>query len=377
MLTLIAFIILLSILVLVHELGHFLAAKKIGVKVEEFGLGYPPRIFGKKVGETIYSLNALPFGGFVRLYGEESAEQNLTSKTKKSQSKQNSALQRAFFNRSKIERSIILVAGVAMNFLLGVVVISYLFTQGVAIPNGALVEEVVPKTPAEIAGIKKGDVITSVNGQTIASAGDLVSQTKQNVLKIVTLQIKRCEKTCANLKISLIPRKDYPQNEGAMGVAIVTDFMIKTYSLWEAPIKGTIEAFRMSWFIAKGVGQVLWQLVSSFTVPKDVAGPIGIYKVTGQALQFGGLMGVLQLLALLSLNLAVINILPIPALDGGRFFLVLVEAVMGRQRIIKIEKVAQSVGMALILALIVLITISDLSKLTTVQNFLKGFKLGF
>lgn len=370
MLTLIIFIILLSILVLVHELGHYLSAKKIGVKVEEFGLGYPPRIFGKKVGETIYSLNWLPFGGFVRLYGEDENDGN-----DKSSKKQVSTVKKnqTFFGRSKIERSIILVAGVAMNFLLGVVVISYLFTQGVMIPSGALVQEVVPKTPAEMAGIKKGDVIISVNGKTTAAAGDLVLQAKQNAGKTVTLQIKRCEKTCENLKISLIPRKDYAKNEGAMGVAIATDFTKKTYSLWQAPYYGTVEAFKMSWFIVKGVGQVLWQLVTAFNVPKDVAGPIGIYQVTGQALQFGGLTGVLQLLALLSLNLAVINILPIPALDGGRFFLVLVEAVVGRKRIVKVEKVTQSIGVAFILGLIVLITINDLSKLSLIQSFFKNF----
>lgn len=364
-----------------------MAAKKIGVKVEEFGLGYPPRLFGKKIGETIYSLNWLPFGGFVRLFGEES---QVSSKKKEVSSKQN----RAFFNRSKIERSIILVAGVAMNFLLGVAVISYLFTQGVLVPTDrVMVEQVLVNTPAEQAGIKPADQIVSVNGTRVKTSQELITLTKQNAGKTVKLLINRCQRevrskevknqgikefnnNCDLFTLSLVPRIKYPANEGSMGVSI-SNLVLKTYSWWQAPYYGTIEAFKMSWFIAKGVVLVVWQLITVHAVPKDVAGPIGIYKVTGQALQFGGLMGVLQLLALLSLNLGVINILPIPVLDGGRFFLIFVEAVVGKKRVLKIEKISQSIGMTVILALIVLITISDLSKLSLIQNLLKRFNVGF
>lgn len=362
----------MSILVLVHELGHFLVAKKIGVKVEEFGLGYPPRIFGRKVGETIYSINALPFGGFVRLYGEDGSGQK-----PKANSQQ---LTSAYFARSKTERSLILLAGVAMNFLLGVVVISFLFTQGVYVPApGVRVEKVLPNTPAEKAGINDSDIINSVNGQKVNSPQELINVTKNKLGQTIVLLIKRCPQNnnCQLLAISLIPRQTYPAGEGAMGIGIMPNLELKTYSFWQAPIFGTREAFKLSWFILKGVASLLWQLVTSARVPTEVAGPIGIYKITGQAVQMGGFLGVLQLIGLLSLNLAVVNVLPIPALDGGRFFLILVEIVIGKKKTAKIERMAQGIGVALIFALIILITINDISKLTVVKSFLQNIKLPF
>ena len=350
MLTLIVFILLLSILVIVHELGHYLAAKIIGVKVEEFGLGYPPKLFGKKIGETEYTLNALPFGGFVRLYGEN-GETTDEIKSKKHKIKK-IVDNRAFCARSKLERMGILTAGVAMNFVLGVVVITYLFTQGVVVPTEKVrIQEVLPNTPANFSGLKVDDVIVSINGVKIKTAEGLIAETKKNAGKSVSLFIQRCgqkqvekkEEKCENLTVSLVPREVYPKNEGPMGVAI-SNLEIKTYKLWEAPFYGTIEAFKMTGFIAKGIMDVVWQLVSKATVPKEVAGPIGIYQVTGQVVALGGLMGILQLLGLLSLNLAVVNMLPIPALDGGRFFLIILEIFLGRKKINRIEKVSQGIG---------------------------------
>lgn len=276
-----------------------------------------------------------------------------------------------------------------MNFLLGVVVISYLFTQGILIPTDrVIIEDVFINTPAKQAGLKIADQIVSVNGIKVKTSQELISLTRQNAGKTTELVINRCEgeerikelknqrikendKKCNLLTLNIIPREKYPQSEGSMGI-MITNLAVKTYSWFEAPFYGTIEAFKLSWYIVRGIGQVLWQFATAFTVPKDVAGPIGIYQVTGQALRFGGLMGVLQLLALLSLNLAVINILPIPALDGGRFFLVLLESVVGKKRIINIERISQSIGLFFILGLIVLITVSDLSKLSTVKNFLQN-----
>ena len=371
MLTLIVFILVLSILVLVHELGHFIVAKKIGVKVEEFGLGYPPRIFGKKIGDTIYSLNALPFGGFVRLYGEESEAENKNQKTK---------IKNAFYQRSKLERSLILTAGVFMNFFLGVLIISFLFTQGVVVPTEkVIIEQVLPKSPAHLAGLKAGDQIVSINNISVKSPQELVIQTKKVAGSQTQIKINRCDvsqKDCREFLAKITPRKTYPPGEGSMGVAI-TNLVVKKYPFWQAPYYGTIEAFKMTGFIAKGVGMVVWQLGTRAQVPADVAGPVGIYNVTGQAIKFGGFIGILQLLGLLSLNLAVVNILPIPALDGGRLALVLLETFVSRKKIVKVERVAQSIGVALIFTLIILITLSDLSKLSFIQNFLKNIKLPF
>ncbi|MBI3981239.1 site-2 protease family protein [Candidatus Microgenomates bacterium] len=379
----IIFFVLLSVLVLVHEIGHFLAAKKIGVKVEEFGLGYPPRLFGKKIGETIYSLNLLPFGGFVKLFGENGeSHSDKASRDKGSESK------RAFYNRSKLERAIILVAGVSMNFLLGVVVISIIFTNGVLIPSEKVyVQQVIKNSPAFLAGIKENDQIVSLNGKAIKTPQDLIVQTKEGAGKEVSLVIKRCtlekidnvptgkENNCSTIEKVLVPRTNVSPKEGPMGVAI-SNLVVKKYPLWQAPIYGTREAFRMSYLIAEGVLKIFGQLIFKANLPSDVAGPIGIYQITSEAVKFGPL-AILQLLGLLSLNLAVVNILPIPALDGGRLAMIFLEVIVGKRKLERYENLVSSIGFATIIGLIVLITFSDLNRIFKFQELIKHFSLPF
>lgn len=373
----IIFFVLLSVLVLVHEIGHFLAAKKIGVKVEEFGLGYPPRLFGKKIGETIYSLNLLPFGGFVKLFGE-----NGPASAKASVSKQ------AFYSRNKLERAIILIAGVFMNFLLGVVVISIIFTNGVLIPSEKVyVQQVIKNSPAFLAGIEENDQIVSLNGKAIKTPQDLIAQTKEGAGKEASLVIKRCtlekidnvptgkENNCSTIEKVLVPRTNVSPKEGPMGVAI-SNLVVKKYPLWQAPIYGTREAFRMSYLIAEGVFKIFGQLIFKANLPSDVAGPIGIYQITSEAVKFGPL-AILQLLGLLSLNLAVVNILPIPALDGGRLAMIFLEVIVGKRKLERYENLVSSIGFATIIGLIVLITFSDLNRIFKFQELIKHLPLPF
>ena len=319
------------------------------------------------------------------MFGED-GEDNKKQETghKKSLKSTDHRPKTAFYSRSKVERSIILLAGVTMNFLLGVLVISFLFTQGVVVPTDkVMVQEILPKTPAFYAGIKVNDHIKSINGETVKTPQDLISLTKKSAGMASVLLVNRCSETkigseqklksCKDLTISIIPREIYLKEEGSMGIAI-TNLEIKKYSIIEAPFYGTIETAKTSWYILKGVVNVLWQLVTQARVPEEVAGPIGIYKVTGQALEMGGIMGVFQLLGLLSLNLAVVNLLPIPALDGGRFFLILVEALIGRKKTEKLEKASQSVGLVIIVLLIVLMTANDISRLDTFKNLVQSLK---
>ena len=389
-LTLFVFIFVISILVLVHELGHFLAAKKFGIKVEEFGIGLPPKLVGIQRGETMYSINALPIGGFVKLFGEDGEEKN--SKTPKLQ---NSKLKRAFFARPIWQRAVVLLAGVLMNFLLAVAVLSFLFTQGVFVPTDRVtIEKVEEASPAEEAGLRKGDVIRKLKikneklktqiknekmkveeikeGVEIKSAEILIETTKKHLGEEIELLIVRGEE---ELTVKIVPRKEYPENQGPMGIAI-SDFEEKTYPWYKAPFWGIYEAFKLSGVLVKGIGRTLWRLITFQPVKEEVAGPVGIAQLTGKAVKFGK-MAVLELLGLLSLNLAVINILPFPALDGGRLLFIGIEATTGKKIRAKWERIAHQIGMTILLALILLVTVNDvlriLRKLT--KNRIEGKEL--
>ncbi len=370
-LTVFVFFIILSILVLVHELGHFVAAKRLGIKVEEFGFGLPPRIWGIKKGETMYSINWLPIGGFVKLYGEDREEEN--SKVKGQSSKLSD---RAFYARPPWQRAIILVAGVTMNFILAIVVISYLFTQGVMVPVDRVhIDKVVAGSPADQAGLKEKDIVKKLkipfgNAQgrqntkvkteeiEIKNGETLVNKTKEHLGQQISLIIVR---NGQEMEVMLIPRKDYPKDQGPLGI-VISNYEEKKYPLAQAPILGLKESFKLSWELLKGIGTTLFKLVTFQSVSKDIAGPVGIAQMTGQAIKFGQ-SAVLELMGLLSLNLAIVNILPFPALDGGRLLFVVIEATTGKKIRAQWERYAHQVGMAILLALIVLVTLNDLVRI--------------
>lgn len=367
--TIIVFLLILSILVLVHEAGHFVMAKIFGIKVEEFGFGLPPRAFGKKFGETIYSINWLPIGGFVKLYGEDEAGAGKPQfKTQKSKIKAKDE-NRAFFSRPVWQRAIVVFAGVFMNFALAVAIISFLFSVvGVPIPgNKVMVDAIVKSSPAETAGLKVGDTVEAINGISITSTTQLISITKQHLGEKLKLTIK--DKGLKIKDLEITPRKKYPSNEGPMGVAISQDSTIKKYPWYEAPFVGTKEALHETGLIANGLVMIVVQIFTKGSVPPDVAGPVGIAQLTGTVVNIGP-FAVLSFISLLSLNLAIINILPIPALDGGRLFFILIEGIFRKKVNQKFEGYAHAVGMAILLGLIALITIHDLFRIFTGQPLL-------
>src|SRR3990167_7925944 len=365
MLTLIAFLLILSVLVLVHELGHFFVAKLFKIKVEEFGFGFPPRVWSKKIGETLYSLNLLPIGGFVKLYGEDEAGGGKIGVSKKI----TKDLSRAFFARPIWQRLLVVVAGVFMNFVLAVVIISFIFaTIGAPTPvNEVIVTSIVKDSPADTAGLKPGDVVQSINGKKIIQSSELISITKENLGEAITLEVKDQKSNVRPVKVT--PREKYPSDQGPMGVSIGQKVVVKKYSWYQAPFAGTKEAIKTSVLIVAGVGQVIGEIVRTGSVPQGVAGPIGIAQLTGEFVH-SGIYAVLSFLALLSLNLAILNVLPIPALDGGRLFFILIEAVTRRKVPAKFESYAHAVGIALLLALIALITIHDVGRLVSGQPIL-------
>ena len=347
--TVLIFIITLSILVLVHELGHFLMAKKMGVKVEEFGIGLPPKIFGIKKGETLYSVNLLPIGGFVKLFGEEYDEHHSSSRT--------------FVNKKPWQKTLIVLGGVIGNFLLGWFIFSFLVTQGVPVPtNKVIVEKVTKNSPAAVAGLKEKDVISKLilqnNSINLTSANTLIEETKKSAGKSIKLLVQRNDQ---QLTIVLIPRKNPPKGEGPLGIAI-TSFIEKKYPWYSAPYYGLVEAFNITNKIASELGKMFFGFITFQKQNVDVAGPVGIANLAGQAFKFGR-NAFLEFLALLSLNLAIMNILPFPALDGGRLVFVFYEGLTKKKPNKNIEKYTNLIGFIVLLSLAALITISDIVKL--------------
>lgn len=359
--TALIFIAILSLLVFIHELGHFTVARMIGVKVEEFGFGLPPRIWGKKFGKhgTIYSINWLPIGGFVKLAGEDEAEGEGV-KAKGVDKKE------YFWARTKKERGAILLAGVTMNFLLAVAITTFLLTQGVMEPTGQVhVERVLSGSPAEAAGLQKGDVINSivcsmctVLEQNVSTPKDLIDYAKANAGTKLTLNVVRDGKPQV---VIITPRVEYPKGEGPMGVAI-SDLETHVYPITEAPIAALRINVERAWQMVAGIGGLLGRIIKFEPVGKDIAGPIGIAQVTGEAVKFGW-KAVLEFMSILSLNLAVLNVLPIPALDGGRFAFVVFEKLLGRKVKPAFEQSTHQIGMIVLFILILLISINDIIRL--------------
>jgi len=334
-----SFLIILSILILVHEVGHFLMARRYGIKVEEFGFGYPPRLIGIKRQGVIWSLNLLPFGAFVRLLGEDSEKQV----------KGKSNLKRAFFNQTKKVRSLVLLAGVAMNFLLGVVLFAAIYTR-LGIPEKVdylVVTDVAKDSPAEEAGIKLEDKL--IDFKEMDKFIDFINEHRG---KEVRLKLKDGREVLVTPRLVAVT----PQGEGALGVAI-TNVDVVLYPLWQRPFRGM-------WF---GVKEALaWgkEIVTSLTKinAQNVAGPVGIYEISKDVTK-QGFLAILRFMAILSVNLSILNLLPLPALDGGRLIFIGIEAVRKKRFKPEWEQAIHLAGIILLIGLMVLVTINDVKRL--------------
>lgn len=367
MLAIIIFIIILSILVMLHEFGHFLMAKRAGIGVEEFGFGLPPRIWGKKIGETIYSLNWLPFGGFVRLVGEDP--------TDKRREQENS-----FYVKSIGERSLVVVAGVFANFVLAVVIFYIvLFALGFKASLPLLVEhkfkfvnqtrqvlivDVGEESIAKKAGINVGDSILEADGQLVSSIGDLQKIVRSSEGREITLTL---ENPVNNQKrtVSVTPVYSQELKVPALGVGLGELAVLNYQTAPQKLFAGFIHSYNTLDYSVRIFGDLISYAIRQrdiTPVSEGVSGPVGIAQITSQAVAMGAI-SVLQLAGLLSLNLAVINILPIPALDGGRFFFILIEAVIRRRVYPSVEKWVHTAGFVLLIGLIILVTYNDILKL--------------
>jgi len=356
MVILIVFISLIGLIVL-HEFGHFAIAKKFGVRVEEFGIGYPPRIFGKKIGETLYSLNLLPFGAFVKIYGEEGGIESAHS----------------FTGKPIWQRALIILGGVVSFWIISAILLSIVFGMGVPQAISDEAKAVNPKvqivaiasgSPAEEVGIKIGDAIKqlTINNQqlTINKVKQVQEFTKEHLGEEITLTIERGKEV---FDATLIPRVSPPEGEGAMGVGLMRT-ALTSYPWYLAPIKGVEACFNLTGSIMAGLLQVLGNLIQGKGLPPgaQLMGPIGIGSLMTQAAHLG-LAYYLQFIALISIYLAIFNILPIPALDGGKLLFLGIEKVRRRAVSQKIEQGITSIFFALLIALMIWVTIKDIIRI--------------
>jgi len=309
MLAVLIFIIVIGVLVFVHELGHFVMAKKSGMKVEEFGFGFPPRIFGIKKGETIYSLNWIPFGGFVRIFGENGEERKNP---------------RSFASKKIGARSKVIVAGVVMNILFAVVLLSIGNVAGLRIgvvdgTEGATdlriqIIGVSPGSPAENAKLEGLDEITGFKTSEgilrVEKIEEIQEYVNANLGKEVTLIIKRGNEL---VEKTITPRTDHPIDEGPLGIALATTGIVK-YSWHQSLYQSVNQTAIITGAVVVGYGTIIKNIIVKGSPGADIMGPIGIAKFTGRAASIG-FTYLLQFTALISINLAILNILPFPALQ--------------------------------------------------------------
>ncbi len=360
----IIFIVILALLILVHEFGHFIVAVKSGIKVTEFGIGFPPKIatlFRWK--ETDFTLNAIPFGGFVKIFGENPDEESTQGPESK----------RSFVNKPKWIQALVLVAGVSFNVIFAWLLISIGFMSGLPTPVGStsvgtvenarvVITSVAENSPASQSNIKTGDAIVAVSAGTLELSNitpDTVSEfIKNHENEKITIDHLRGEE---KFESAVTPADGIVQDRKAIGVSMD---MIGTLrlpihlALWE----GAKSTTNLTKAITVGLASFLYDAVTGRGDFSQVTGPVGIVGMVGDASALG-FITLLSFTAFISINLAVINLLPFPALDGGRLLFVLVEKIKGKPISAKILNTANGIGFLLLLILMAVVTLHDIIKL--------------
>lgn len=358
------FIVILCVLIIAHELGHFLAAKKAGIRVDEFGVGFPPRLYKKKIGETIYSLNAFPIGGFVKIFGENPDEESTHGHDSR----------RSFVHKPKLIQAWVISAGIIFNLILAYILISLGFMIGLPYPAddvrygarvvGAelLINSVRAGSPADIAGLKAGDSIVALYGAGDALEKPYIKSTQDFIAthKDVTVAYKRDSTLGAVIvRPEMVPGVDHP----LVGISMDMSGTLKL-PIHEAPYAGAITTASVTWATVAGLFDFFKNILTGQANFGDVSGPVGIVKMVGDASTLG-FVYLLSLTAMISINLAVINILPFPALDGGRLLFIIIEAIKGSPIKPGIANSVNGIGFILLILLMVFVTYHDIAKLIT------------
>lgn len=359
-LSILVFLAVLSILIFIHELGHFLLAKKAGIWVKEFGIGYPPKIWSFKKGNTVYSLNWIPFGGFVSLFGQELGEKETFTKAER---------KKAFFSQGKIARASVLMAGITGNLLLGLTCFSLVyFKTGIPEPlNYIKIVEVIPGSPAEQVGLTADDQILAVNGVKITSTEDFIKQAENYKGTKVSLDTSRGS-------AQLLARENPPSGQGRFGVVITDSSMVfyPFYKMIPLSIKwGIKESISWGTLIFKGIITSVQQIFKG--IAPQMTGPVGIFQLTNAAAK-EGILTLIQFTGILSINLGVLNAMPFPALDGGHLVLVFIGDFFSPNKRKKVERVINMAGLTFLISLMILVTMQDILRIVKsfpIFSFLK------
>lgn len=341
--TLLPFILILGLLILIHELGHFLTARLFGVGVKEFAIGFPPRIKQWQGKETVYSLGAIPLGGYVRLVGEDESENEAPD---------------SFQVKPPWQRFIILFAGSATHFVLAFLIFFGLtWAYGESIPNDKVfIVETAIASPAAAAGLEAGDQVIMVAGEPITRTEEFLTQSNAFVGSELTLTVLGADAS-APREVTLVPRQNPPSGEGALGVSIAQGGDLVAVGMWRSMQVGASDVGNVIEQTIAVVGQLVSDIFLHGRIPAGISGPVGIAKVTGDVAKGAGLLGLLTLAGILAANLAVVNLLPYPALDGGRIIFVLWEWIFRRRIAPQHEALVHTLGFACLLILLLAVTV--------------------
>lgn len=375
LITILIFIAILSLLVFVHELGHFVVAKRSGMGVHEFGFGFPPRLIGiQKVNgkwrivwgkrnlsteDTVYSINAIPLGGFVKIMGEDNDQ---------------ATDPRSFTQKSFLARFLTLVAGVLMNVIVAWIILSVGFMIGLPValndlsevPSGGkfteqqiLVAEVRPDSPAEKAGMMNNDIINTVDSQAITEVSTLQEYIKSKQGQSMVFEVQRLNEST---KLTVETTAESDPNEGIVGIGLAYYGQLSF-----GPIESLYQGAKTTLNQLQAIFTGLYNAFTTTEGLKGLGGPVKIAQLTGQVADLG-IVPLLQFTAFLSLNLAILNTLPFPALDGGRMLFLIIEKLRGRPNNQSVEQYANAIGFMLLLLLMAVITVRDVSQLETIKN---------
>jgi regulator of sigma E protease len=347
MTTLLSTVFVLGVLIFIHELGHFLVAKWSGIRVDRFSLGFPPSIVKRKVGETEYCIGAVPLGGYVKMAGENPDEEATGAPYE-------------FMSKPVRIRTAVVAAGPFMNFVLAWLIMwGIFFFQGVAEtdPDHAVIGVVSPDGPAHAAGLMEGDIITAINGTPVSSFADMAVLISNEVEKPIAINWQRNDQEMSATITTIADETYNAQGEkiavGRIGVGEMGEYRPLGF------VSAAVEGFSETIFFVKMIGKFVWDLVSLKISAKMIGGPVFIAQMAGQRAQLG-FSALLVFMAFLSVNLAILNILPIPALDGGHLIFLLIEKLKGSPLTVTQRMIAQQIGLVFLIIVIVMVTYNDI-----------------